>query len=494
MLVKRFGLAKMTDGELKTPALLRVGKDVVFQGNKFIFLGREIKRDVLFPPSIKEEAVPLGEGIFLVPNIMSMLKNTGRFVDFTLELRGKIGYDKLLYAPGTPPNLFPIMVYLGYDIFDDSVEKLEGYSLIGRGEGIQDFSEIMIQQVRIALGTGKIRELVEGIPDNKSKEILRHLDLRYYREQERFYPIWNRSLDAVSLDSLTRPDVRRWMERLKERYRKPKWAKHLLLIPCSARKPYSKSKSHREMREHIKSSMHEVILTSPLALVPRELERFYPAQNYDIPVVGTWYQEEKRLIEDMLRWYLNKFHYESIISFLPESMDFLRDTLEEFDAVMIWGRDYGALEEATSLNFRVSRKEIEVESFKILASFQFGACDELVDGARIKGRGEQVNLWKDGKRVFGYNPEKGMLTLSEESARCLLEENRYVVEIDDFYPEGDVFAAGVIKAGEEIREGDEVVVSYDGELRGWGLARMSYLDMLQQSKGKAVKLRGKPKN
>ena len=39
-----------------------------------------------------------------------------------------------------------------------------------------------------------------------------------------------------------------------------------------------------------RSSLHELIVTSPVGLVPRELENSYPASSYDIPVIGIWYE------------------------------------------------------------------------------------------------------------------------------------------------------------------------------------------------------------
>ncbi len=496
MLVKRFGLAKLTSGYMETPSLLEVGKDVEFEGNTFKFLNTKINRDILYTPEVEDRVIKINSDIYLIPHINTRLKNSRDFVDYTIKIREEYGFDKLFYAPGVPPHLFPVLTYLGYDIFDDSMEKIDNYTLFGKvNEDSPKISNFIISQVKLALKNGMLRELVESTPDNKAKEILRYMDLQYYSLLEKFYPIWNRKINAVTSDSLNRPDVLRWLNRLKKRYRKPSWAKHLLLIPCSARKPYSISKSHREMKNHIKSSMHEVILTSPLALVPRELERFYPAQNYDIPVIGHWYEEEKRIIREMLQWYLEKFEYESIVSFLPESMDFLKDILKEYDVHIIWGKNFEELEKSTKeLDYHVPRNVVERENMKTLAKFQFDCCEELLDDARVKGRFYQINIWKDGKRVFGYNPEKGMLTLTEESAKCLMRERRYVVYIDDFYPEGDVFAAGILNATEDIRAEDEVTVVYENNLRGWGIARMSYVDMIQQSKGKVVKIRGKVKN
>ena len=494
MLVKRFGLAKITKGKIETPLLLETGKDIEYSGNSFRFLDFEIDRGVLYTPDLDRREIKISEEIYLIPHINTRLKSTKDFVDYTIKLREELGFDKLFYAPGAPPNLIPILTYLGYDIFDDSLERIENYSLVSKIDGAPSLAKFMLTQTKIALENGLLRELVESIADNKAKEILRYLDMSYYPLIEKFYPIWNPNLNAVTLDSIYRPDVRRWIERLKVRYKKPPWAKYLLLIPCSAKKPYSTSKSHKEMREHIKSTMHEVILTSPLALVPRELEKFYPAQNYDIPVIGHWYEEEKKLIRDTLEWYLSKFEYEEIISFLPESMKFLDDILKDYGVHTIWGKNYEELERLTKkLDYHIPKNEVERENFKSLARFQFGCCEDLLDGAKVKGRYYQLNIWKEGKRLFSYNPQKGMLTLTGESAKYLARNKKYTVYIDDFYPEGDIFAAGILDATDDIREEDEVVVVHKDELRGWGIAKMSHIDMLQQKKGKAVKLRGKVK-
>ncbi len=497
MPLKRFGFAKATEGEIKTPKLLRVGKDIEFEGDTFIFLGKEIKRGVVYPTSLEQREIKITENIYLIPNLGDLLRNTRELVDYTMALRDKLGFDKLFYAPGIPPHLLPVFFYLGYDIFDDSREKLEPYSLIGPAENssISNFTEFMLQETLKAFNAGRLRELVESIPDNKAKEILRILDLKYYEKQELFWPIWAPTLNAVSHDSLFRPDIQRWLQRLKERYIKPLYAKYLLFLPCSAKKPYSISKSHREMRKHIKSTMHEVILTSPLALVPRELEAFYPAQNYDIPVIGHWYEEEKKMIREAVQWYLEKFQYEGIISYLPESMRFLEDILRENGAEMIWGHDLKELERVTrKIDYHVPGREVLRENLGVLAAYQFGIDPEIMKDTTIKGRFPRIDIWKGKRRLFGYNPEKGMLTLTKDSAEILLKENRYTVKIDDFHPEGDVFAAGIMDASPEIREGDEVTVAFNQELRGWGTARMCAYDMLQERKGKAVKIRGRIKD
>jgi len=58
--------------------------------------------------------------------------------------------------------------------------------------------------------------------------------------------------------------------------------------------------------------VHEVVLTSPLGLVPRELESLYPACCYDVPVTGHWSAEEREVLEEMLSWYLRSFSGEVV--------------------------------------------------------------------------------------------------------------------------------------------------------------------------------------
>jgi archaeosine synthase len=121
------------------------------------------------------------------------------------------------------------------------------------------------------------------------------------------------SMNLISAESIRRPEVRRWHKRIVERYTPPPGIGLSILLPCSAKKPYSKSKSHMAFRGQIRSAakakyplVHEVILTSPLGLVPRELEDVYPAAHYDVPVTGVWSSEEKEISINLLKEYLRK--------------------------------------------------------------------------------------------------------------------------------------------------------------------------------------------
>lgn len=46
--------------------------------------------------------------------------------------------------------------------------------------------------------------------------------------------------------------------------------------------------------------VHEVIVTSPLGIVPMELEMIYPAAHYDISVTGEWSLDEREMVKSNL--------------------------------------------------------------------------------------------------------------------------------------------------------------------------------------------------
>ena len=74
--------------------------------------------------------------------------------------------------------------------------------------------------------------------------------------------------------------------------------------------------------------MHEVIVTSPLGIVPRELELFYPAQHYDIPVTGHWSGDERAMVERLLGRLLSNNKYEHVIIHLPDDLGFVEGAID----------------------------------------------------------------------------------------------------------------------------------------------------------------------
>src|SRR2546427_1467199 len=358
--------------------------------------------------------------------------------------------------------------------------------------------------VRNHLVHGRLRELVERRLANApwNTAVVRHLDLREYDLVEPYTPVAGGEMRAYAAESLARPEIVRFRRRIRERYAKPPSARVLLLLPCSARKPYSTSRSHRRFRDAIlaskdPSSVHEVIVTSPLGLIPRELERFYPAGSYDIPVTGDWSRDEAAMVTDDLRAFLAANRYDSVVAHVGAEAPIVKAAVP--DAVLTAKERptsdeslaslTHALNEAASTPVRSPKGLRFAEEMSNIARFQFGDAGlALVKGATFRGRTPDVRVIRQGVQLAMYTG-RGMLSVTLAGGGILSVADAYWVEIEDFLPKGNIFAVGVVDAFPEIRPGDEVVVRRGNEVRAVGTARLSGREMVDFRRGEAVHVR-----
>ena len=483
---------------------------------------------------------------FIVANSFQLFQQPRKFIDFIAELRQKIGYQKMIYLPSVgDPTCFALLAYIGVDFFDsvsaiqaardnillfpngrynkDELEELpcncpSCNKFKGKPSDIS-FQEILdhnyfmmlneIKQVRNSIARGNLRGLVETrVQTNPAlTAMLRNLDMNHYTFLEERTPITSKYLLlATTKESFFRPEIKRFQERVAERYRKPECTRILVLLPCSAKKPYSFSKSHRLYKEKLYNSgnpfvVHEVIVTSPLGLVPRELELIYPASAYDIPVTGIWDEDEKKMIRRLLTRYLKVNRYDKIIMHLPNVIvkfidDLIddpvttcvdsptsRDSLDKLSNVL--KKNVGSYEKTKP---QVRMRE-DIESF---ASYQFGRkiAEKLLKNCKIKGRYPYQKIIHNNKQLGMVTKERGLISLTLEGAKRIVDSEVYWVEIyDDFSLKGSVFAPGVKNADSTIRVGDEVVVLKNKKLCAVGVAQMNGDEMKELSHGEAVKIR-----
>ncbi len=430
----------------------------------------------------------------------------------------------------SPSNL-ALLVYSGLDLVDSSRMVLDsGRNLFHTADGVLPLSEAdraacacpaceagedllahneralyrEILVVRNHIAHGRFRELVERrlANDPWNTVVLRELDLRHGSLLELYAPVVSGNVLAYSHESLTRPEVLRFRRRVRERYTKPPFARVLLLLPCSARKPYSRSRSHRRFHEAIARSgnpsvIHEVVVTSPLGLVPRELERFYPASAYDIPVTGDWSRDEAAIVAEDLRAFASANRYDAIVAHLgPER----RIVLEALPGVLTPSEERPTSETAlaalartlsdvASPFDRVPGARRFGEEMANIVRFQFGDAGlDLLAGASYRGRFPDIRVMRGSSQLAMYT-QRGMLSLTLDGGQILSSADAYWIEIEDFVPTGNVFAVGVVDADRNVRAGDDVVVRHEGEVRAVGVARMSWREMVDAERGEAVRVR-----
>ena len=487
---------------------------------------------VALSASLAQIAAAEGLEVVFLEGGPSFLDRPKDFVRTLVEARTKFGAARLLAVPGiAAPHTIGVLVYCGVDLLDSSrvaYETSRGRFLTADGsvprEGLEelpcrcpscahggpllDHNDHALWQelavARTAIRHGTLRELAErrAVNDPWATAVLRELDLRHYEFQELHFPVADGAVKAYSPSALTRPDVVRFQRFVESSYRKPPSPRVLVLLPCSARKPYAESRTHRRFMEAIDAcgnpaAVHEVIVTSPLGLVPRELERSYPAAHYDVPVTGDWSRDEVGMLAGALRAFLERNRYSAVIAHVTTEAPFVREAVPdaEFTAAGRAAADESlaqltdALRRAVSSGPSISAPQRRLEDVASLARFQFGAAGEdLVAGASLRGRSPFVRILRGGRQL-GMVTDRGPISLTLEGGAVLAKARTACVDIEDFVPQGNIFAVGVVGATPDVRVGSEVAVVHGSEVRAVGVARMHAGEMVELRRGEAVRVR-----
>ncbi len=515
-----FGFARTgtIDGKANYPCILDVtkGEQIRVTDGMVEILGQRARPvgDKKEPSDFTNPEEWLTDDIVVIPDGAQLIQRPRKLIEKLSYVRNKHGMSKLIYLQGVAdPYLIPILVYAGVSIFDDSTIRMEAnkgisYTIFGRSKS--DITEINanIEFIREVTGavqrsvrSGTLREIVEKYQiSSKAMEIMRLLDKDYEIESEKFFPRRTSYIKANSLESLRRPDLVRYREYVSNQYRKPQNKDVAVLMPCSARKPYSSSKSHKRIIEALgktRSQVHELIVTSPVGLVPRDLEQTYPASSYDIPVIGEWYEDEKSMISEIIQAFFKNNSYEKVIAFVDEDLEFIMDRLPEGSILVNWDRSDASLshlrETVSSIlsDYPLKGKvNYRMERYQKIAEYQFGEwISPYLEGCKIARNYNSEMLVKEGKPVLVFNEMLGKFTINKQSAPWFIENGKFLVEIDDFKPTANIYAVGVLSTTEDVRQEDEVVLHHKGQMKGVGIAKMPSRAMVDLKKGVAVKVR-----
>jgi archaeosine synthase len=500
------------------------GQGIVLTGGKFPNLLESCAKEFNDRPLI---VIPNGQKLAEKPHLLA---------EIIPLIREAASPNSALYFPFAPTTLFPILVYMGIDFFDSSEAILcstKGKFLTPRGPKSRretesvcycracngkpsekvvdnpkylfkhnlDFIRSIISEIRESIKEDRLRELVEEKSgyDTRAMTLLRILDHKKGDYLERYTPISSRTvIEFISQESYNRPEVRRWQKRLLKRYIPSKEKKLSIILPCSAKKPYHKSKSHMIFQKYIRRGakgklglIQEITITSPLGIVPRELEGVYPASRYDVPVTGHWTRDEISVVVAQLKDYLDKAHTNAFAHVDGRYRDICTSAGINLGKKMILSSTALKFLSEQIVDFLTNEKISyidKIDKIRTICDFQFG----LGSGKYLLPKGAKVRRYQlsyMGEQVAALNPINGLLALTLRGGDLLKEYGKYLVNIS-FEPKTDsIFCVGVDKAGMEIRPGDEVIVIHDGDLVGVGKSLLNGLEMTRAGKGLAVKLR-----
>lgn len=484
--------------------------------------------------------------IVILGGAVRLEKDARNLSEALTTVRDVINPDAALYTPAlaTPENV-SLLVYAGVDIIDfvlAEVKANEGLFLSEDGEEVfEDVQlpycacdackqankfknlsfkkrvEIASQHNRDALQTqlykaherishGTLRELVEGRcrASPTLTALLRLYDENYNYFEKRAPIVRTSRMLACAQESMNRSEIKRFNERVVSRLKQRLGV--LLLLPCSAKKPYSRSMSHKMILSTIwesRRSINEAIISSPVGVVPRSLEHIYPPSNYDVPVTGTWTCDETQWVSSRLTAYLKANSFDVVLAHVSGPY---KDVCDEAASSLGIDITYTAVGEdvlsPASLNnvkeiieglireYKPPKRDLRFDYVRDTVDYQFGkgVSDYIFSNhPKIGGIFPTYHVSHYGIRIATIVKPYGTITLTIPGARRYLEhfEGHYCVYIDDFTPKGTVFAVGVLSADPIIRPNDEVIV-LNNAVVSVGRAVMSGWEMQSSTRGGAV--------
>jgi len=291
-------------------------------------------------------------------DVFDNLSNYRGILNTIIKIKKELDNNLVIMVSGRIiPKMYPLMIYLGVDLIDTS------YLLYLSAENFYDTIEYLLPIYKIkylpcscVACKGELENLIDKKYSskkidllclhnlisannymNKIKQYLNYEDFRAFIEKstlddtnlisilkvlDRDYfdliryetPIVqkNKEVRCLGPSSYYRPDFQEFRERMVKNFKPESWTSLIILLPCSAKKPYSLSKSHKLFHSILRKfsdfpNFQEIVLTSPLGAVPRQLENIYPVNSYDISVTGDWNTEEIKISADTLIKILEKY-------------------------------------------------------------------------------------------------------------------------------------------------------------------------------------------
>ena len=434
----------------------------------------------------------LNPHVVILSDALQLANRPGKLVEAIQVIKRRFP-GSLLWTPGIGgPDNCAVLSWFGVDLFDTTRSKQaaahgavltwSGPRLAIDGEDVSSHWKNALADVRSAISTNRLWELAQSQSLNSPRlvEHMRNHDKLIASSKGVLSQVVSRdnALRVHSFEGHNEPIILDWVDYICDGYIRPNGLDDvLILLPCSAKKPYSASRSHKAFRRAINhSSAHEVIVTSPLGLVPRDLEEVWPAGYYDIPVTGDWTQDEINRVTKMLDSLVSKNQYRIIIN--HSGLDYSCE-IETIDTRMGAGATsheaLGRLSDAVSshmLTKKRSGEQINIGNFRSVARLHH-LNDSWLDGVKVRGRFPRWKILKNDEQIAMWAPERGGFSLSKACIE-ILDANDSLKRISlkpNINWKGDVNLVNLESYDENIKNGEDVLVMQGSQCLG--IARAS---------------------
>ena len=461
-----------------------------------------------------------------------------------MELRKEIPPNVAMYIPGSGGLGYQtLLIALGIDIIDD----LAAYRFAARQRGFidqmihylpdysmtelikinleslrRDFDNILFQIGRNGLWT-KFAKDMHVHPHVASFRHLLAYEQSLSLDLAKFRKFSDNSLPFTGEEALYHPDVLAYQSRLKERYVERDEIKMIVLLPCSARKPYHESYSHRKYEKSIQAGAQErrnVVkvwsLTSPLGVVPRDIETVYPAANYDIPVTGNWSEAETRITGSLLADMLDTLDEEVIVVAHVSAgyKDMIEVAQERKNIIINWADHQSRSDEALENLSNTIRNNLQkfdpvdlgkkgayLEARNVIQAitrYNHGPDVKLdfdYQRVRIIGRPPRpLAIQKDKQHWITWDKLGGDVRLHKRAVQDIaMNSINWILVTAEKLRGSNLFGIGVGEASTAISPGDEVIFFNEDKtkLLGIGVATVSGMTMNRVQSGLVASIRKK---
>ena len=429
----------------------------------------------------------LNPHVVVLTDALQLANRPGKLVEAIYTIKHRFP-GALLWAPGIGgPDNCAVYSWFGVDLFDTTrSDHAEAHGAVLTWTGPRhrldsepeiDHWQHALSQVRASMVQNNLRELAQAQSLNSPRlvEHLRFFDKLLAKKEGVLSQVVEKGtqLRIHNFEAHCDPVITDWVDFMKNDYKKPTGVDDLLiLLPCSARKPYSASRSHKSFRRAINHNAgHEVIVTSPLGLVPRDLEEVWPAGHYDIPVTGDWSIDELERVTSMIDALLENNDYRAIINHSGIDLDVSIPVIDTRNGHS--STKHEALESlgnAVSDNIRKKRRtgeQINLDNFRSVARLHH-QNDSWLDGVQVRGRFPRWKILKDGEQIGMWAPERGGFSISKVGIRIMdnCSSLKRISIKPDIKWKGDINLANLESYDKSIRSGEDVLVMQGSQCVG----------------------------